>query len=220
MNLTIDAATDEPALPPVLNGVCVEEPFETAKDRARQRKTEAGDLFWSRDEHVANLAIVLAPEVDRSRAAEMVPLSMVALCDCLAVLLPPQVAVQTRECGKITVNVGEIGDVRAAISKSRDEVTPPDWMVLGITLCLSRKETDPEPGFQPDLTSLDEEGCNDCSCNRFIETYARHFLSWLAIWEDEGFRPVERAWKFKAEDEMDPDMNRILRELVTFESAV
>jgi len=62
--------------------------------------------------------------------------------------------------------------------------------------------------MQPDLTTLDEEGFENPDHIKFIETYARHFLSWLAVWNEDGFATIARSWKFKAENEMAPDMEQ------------
>jgi biotin-(acetyl-CoA carboxylase) ligase len=209
---------DKLTLPPLLNAVRTRSPYETAIELVRQRQAGAGDLFWFHHKGRVNIAIVLEPEVNRKRALEMLPLVMVALSDCLAVLLPPQVAVQFRECREIIVNGGVAGNIKSAISKVHKETDVPDWIVLAIKVRLNREETDEEPGLQPDVTTLDEEGWEDVSQIRFIETFARHFLSWLAAWDDNGFATVARAWKFKAEDEMDPDMKLIGNAVTIFDS--
>ncbi len=206
------------ALPPLLNGICVNNPFQTAVEQVRMRKAGAGDLFWSNEEDTAILAIVLEPEVPLSRAVEMVPLATVALSDCLAILLPPKVAVQFRDHHQIILNGGIVGGVRAAIAKTRTANEIPDWLIVEIAVVLRREDAEFEPGTRPDVTTLAEEGCEDCSLNRFIETFARHFLSWLAAWDSEGFAPVVRAWKVKDEDENDPDLQTVLREITLFES--
>ena len=64
---------DELILPPLLNAVCCEQPFQSAIEQVRQREAGAGDLFWSRDKVTANIAIVLEPEVTKDRAMEMMP---------------------------------------------------------------------------------------------------------------------------------------------------
>jgi BirA family biotin operon repressor/biotin-[acetyl-CoA-carboxylase] ligase len=186
----------------------------------RQRNAGAGDLFWSRDRITANIAIVLEPEVPRDRVLEMMPLTMVALSDCLAVLLPPQVAVEFRHCNNLVVNGGVAGGIQAAISKIHRETDIPDWLVLGITLGLERSDTNEEPGLKPDITTMDEEGWEEISRNKFIETFARHFLSWLVAWKDDGFRTIARAWKFKSEDKKDPDLVKFNAIMTEYESTL
>jgi BirA family biotin operon repressor/biotin-[acetyl-CoA-carboxylase] ligase len=209
---------DELILPPLLNAICCEQPFQTAIEQVRQRKAGAGDLFWSRDQAIANIAIVLEPEVTRDRVIEMLPLTLVALSDCLAVLLPPQVGVGFRDCFHLVVNGGVAGTIRAAISKIDSNTDIPDWLVLELKVGLERTDTDEEPGLQPDITTMDEEGWEDISLNKFIETFARHFLSWLVAWQDDGFGKIARAWKFKSEDKKDPDIMKFIKVTTEYES--
>ena len=129
-------------LPPLLSGVCADDPFETAVEQVRLRKSGAGDLFWSVDQEIASLAIILEPDVEVARALEMVPLAMVALSDCLAVLLPPQVAVQFRQTDRVVVNGGVFGGVNAAMSKTDKESEAPDWLVLSVKVGLLRNESE------------------------------------------------------------------------------
>ena len=200
-----------PVVPPLLNAIRASDPFDTALQNLTTGSagTGAGDLFWSSDNKVTNLAIVLEPDVSKRQALEMIPLAMVALGDCLGVLVPPQVAVQFRSPLQIVVNGGVAGVVTAAIDGNDTKETSPDWLLLGVEVGLARADDAPDPGLTPDQTTLDEEGCEALGHIKFIETYARHFLSWMAIWQDEGFTSVARSWKFKAEDESDPDMELI-----------
>ena len=209
-------------LPPLLNAVQSEAPFESAIKNVQMRKTGAGDLLWSKDQRRVKFAIILEPDVSTEKAVEMLPLTLVALGDCLGVLVPPQVGVQFRPPLQATVNAGIVGSVKAAMAETDISSDIPDWLVVGIEVGLARQNGDAEPGLDPDITTLDEEGCEDLDRNKFIETFARHFLSWMAIWNDDGFAPVARSWKFKAEDESDPIVELMLeitaRYPSTFES--
>jgi len=200
-------------LPPLLNGVESPSPFDTAIFQVRQQKAGAGDLFWSPATDVAEFALILEPDVDHDKALEMVPLAMVALADCLAILLPPQVAIEFRDLQQLIVNGGIAGGIATAISKQQS-----DWLVIAIRVGLGRTESQSEPGEQPDITTLDEEGWEDLDRSKFVETFARHFLSWLAIWNDDGFAPIARAFRFKAEDKQDPDLKLADKNIARYES--
>ena len=211
---------DKLILPPLLNAICSDQPFEAAIEQVRRRKSGAGDLFWCDEEKTGRLAIVLEPEVARGQALEMLPLAMVALSDCLAVLLPPQVGVGFRGHNNLVVNDGVAGGLRAAISKTGESSDVPDWLVLGIEIGLCRSISDVEPGLDPDVTTMDEEGWEDVNHHEFVETYARHFLSWLAVWTDDGFSTIARAWKFKAENRENPPMKEFKNYTIVFESTL
>ncbi len=206
-------------LPPLLNSIETENPFDSAVERIKQGKSGAGDFYWSTaSPTTAHISIVLEPDVSPKQAAEMIPLALVALSDCLAVLLPPQVAVEFRESKFVVVNGGVAGNASAAISSATDQSGNPQWMVLSIMAVLSRPKDAEDPGHQPDITTLDEEGWENPDPGDFIETFARHFLSWMISWEDDGFQPVARAWKFKAEDKQEPDLDFISKSVQIIES--
>lgn len=211
---------DEISLPPLLNAICSPEPFQSAIKQVRARQAGAGDLFWADDTYTAKVAIVLEPEVAHHRVLEMLPLAQVALSDCLAVLLPPQVAVEFRDIGKLVVNGGVVGDIQAAVSATSAESEIPDWLVLAASVGLRRRSNEDEPGQQPDITTLDEEGWEETNLGQFIETFARHLLSWTVAWSDDGFDNVARAWKFKSEDKADPDLAKFKQALHVFESTL
>lgn len=205
-------------LPPLLNAIEAPDPYEAAIARIRQRNSGAGEVFWQYTKSYVELAIVLEPDVDQLRASEMVPLGLVALSDCLAVLLPPQVAVQFRSEQYVIVNGGAVGGVRAAMARPEKDSNIPNWLVLSLNVHLQWSEDDGDPGLHPDVTSMSEEGWEEPDHVEFVETYARHFLSWMAVWEDDGFAAVQRAWKFKAEDETEADMKSIAANIEMFES--
>ena len=205
-------------IPPLLNPREVDKPFETAIESVRTRQAGAGDLFWTTSPTQADFAIVLEPDVSRVQALEMVPMALVALSDCLAVLLPPQVAIMFRDEQTVVVNGGIVGGVNAAMARTENENETPDWMVVSVKLGLQRLDNAGDPGLQPDITTLDEEGWENPDLYQLIETFSRHFLSWMAVWDDGGFSQIARAYKFKAEDESCPDMNVIARNITVFES--
>ena len=206
-------------LPGLLNAVELANPFDTAIEHVRQRKAGAGDLFWFPHKNCVNFALVLEPEVDQNKALEMIPLSMLALSDCLAVLLPPQVAVQFSDNKTVTVNGAVVGGIKAAMAETTGTEVIPDWLVLDVMVGLSRDESLPEPGMQPDVSTLDEEGLEEISQETFIETYARHFLSWLSAWNDDGMKSLIRAYEHKTEDGVDLDFKKIQHDLLVLSSA-
>jgi biotin-(acetyl-CoA carboxylase) ligase len=68
----------------------------------------------------------------------------------------------------------------------------PDWLVLGLTVQVSR-EIAGEPGEHPDETDLRAEGI-DLAGADLLSAWARHTLSGIARWEDEGLASTHRDW--------------------------
>ena len=195
---------DDPQFPPLLTGHAAGkagDPLLTAYTGIQEGKLGAGDIVWSRNLDRAVVAIILEPDVSLDAAVEMLPLSMVACGDCLGVLTPPQVSVTFHWPGTIKVNNGRVGGIRAAIDLAED--TPaqiPEWMIIETDIRLKHSERRFEPGQNPDITALSEEGCPDLTRTEFIESYSRHFLTWLNNWQEDGFKSVHDAWIFRTED--------------------
>lgn len=194
-----DPKPGDPTFPPMMNGIGVsapDHPFMHAVDGARNGTLEAGDVIWARNMSAMTWAIVLEPEVALAKALQMVPLALVAAGDCIGALTPPQVGLMFRWPNLISVNGGTAGHVEVAAS-TLDVTAVPDWIVVCVHVRL-RRDDQFEPGEQPDITSLDEEGCPDLTRSGMIESYSRHFLTWLNTWTDDGFHPIHSAWLYRA----------------------
>lgn len=174
--------------------------FEMACARASSGELGAGDVVWSRHATQVDAAIVLEPEVSLESAVQMLPLSMVAIGDCLGALTPPQVGLTFTWPGTIRLNGAYAGVMKAAAAGKQDLNAIPNWMVIGLWLRHKRVDTDPEPGKVPDMTWLSEEGCEDLTRTEIIESYTRHFLTWLNTWNEDGFKSVHASWLFRAHE--------------------
>lgn len=191
----------DPTFPPLLNGHAADGPepvFDLACAGAARGDLGAGDVVWSRDEAQVEAAIVLEPEVGMDVAVQMLPVCMAALGDCLGALTPPQVGVTFIWPNLLCVNGAPAGTFRAAAAAA-EEGAAPAWLVIGLSLRHQRKPSDPEPGTTPDITWLAEEGGAELTRSQIIESYCRHFLTWLNIWNDDGFKPVHDSWLYRAE---------------------
>lgn len=191
----------DPTFPPLLDGYGVsvpEQPFAVAVNGARAGELGAGSVVWARNTSVMDWAIVLEPEVPLAQAMQMVPLALVAAADCLGALTPPQVGLMFRWPATILLNRGAVGFAEVAASTT-DRAAVPDWLVVRVMIRL-RGDHRHEPGERPNETSLDEEGCGDLTRTELIESYSRHFMTWLNTWTDDGFHPVHSAWTYKASD--------------------
>ena len=191
----------DPTFPPLLKGHDVrgESPFDVACARGGAGALGAGDVVWSRNTSRIGLAIVLEPEVPLERAVEMLPLALVAAGDCIGALTPPQVGVSFTWPDGVRSNGAEAGRFRAGLGGGEGLQSVPDWMVIGLDLRHLREPHDPEPGHRPDITWLGEEGGGEITRSQVIESYCRHFLTWINTWTDDGFRPVHDAWLFRCQ---------------------
>lgn len=197
----------EPVFPPLLTGHPVkapEHPFEVAIAGAASGALGAADLVWARDVSRLDCALVLEPEVDRRRAAEMLFVAMVAFGDSFGAIAPPEVGLTYRWPTTICVNGARAGGVRAAMASSDDANGHPDWMVVGLTVEIRRSKRVAEPGLAPDITDLFEEGCVGLTRTELLDSFSRHLLAWIHTWETEGFGPVHELMLFRAEGHRQP----------------
>ncbi len=195
-------ALHEPEFPPLLSGRRVLEGQavrEAAIAGVRGHELGAGDVLWADDPSRVELAIVLEPEVALATAIQMLPLTMCAVGDCIGVLAPPQVGVMFRWPGTLLVNGAAAGEVALDVVDCGEREIP-EWMVVAIALRFRHAPGAAEPGhIGADITALAEEGCEELTPAQLIESTARHFLTWLNIWQDDGFRAVHQSWLERVE---------------------
>ena len=199
--------TAEPMLPPLLSGRRII-PGQSVRDAAvagaRAGSLGACDVLWDGDPTRVDIAIVLEPDVDLRQAAQMLPLAMVAVGDCIGAMAPPQVGVVFRWPNTIAVNGGRVGQIQVIA----DDVMPdavPRWLVASLELQMRRNSDAAEPGQTPDTTSLADEGCEELTNLDIMGAFARHFMAWLHIWQDEGFGPLRQAWLERADGKDEPE---------------
>ncbi len=137
-------------------------------------------------------ALVFAPEVPLDEAMTMLPLCGVGLQNALGALAPPEVAVHLEWGGGIRINGATCGTFHV-LSSGNDAGSVPDWLVVGWTMPLIPPNV--ETGTTPDQTALFAEGCADVSPPGLVEAWARHTLSWIRRWEDEGPRGLAAEWR-------------------------
>jgi len=188
--------------PPLLTGhpfPATEPPMRVACEGAAAGRFGAGDVIWSLEEAHAGLAIVLEPDVPLTRALEMMPLGVVACGDCLAALAPPKVAITFGWPGVIYANDGAVAQVSLAVDRAATAEDVPRWLALGLEARLTQRPGAAEPGHDPGVTTLAEEGCPDLTAEQLIEAYSRHFLTWMDTWNNDGFAPIHNAWTQRAD---------------------
>ncbi|MBX2856816.1 MAG: hypothetical protein KTR21_17650 [Rhodobacteraceae bacterium] len=190
-----------PSFPPLLTGVGLPagvDPLAKAATAAGSAEgVEAGTIFWSEREDAMDAAIALAPETPLAESMAMVLVALNGLGDSLGALTPPEVAVTWEWPDLIKVNGARVGVLRADAA-TRDTAAVPDWLAVGVTLQLA-PISGAEPGEDPTITALWEEGCVDLTRTRLLESWSRHMLVWINRWMDDGFRPVHDSWVGRVE---------------------
>lgn len=190
--------TFQPTFPPAYDpkALGAADPFAAACAAAVDGG-EDGLLFWSDDTARARAAVVLRPEMPAKRALPLLLVGMVGLGDALGTFTPPEFSVTFDWPDRIRVNTGLVGGLHLAHAPVATELSELAWLVLAIDIRMRRQNT-ADPGFQPDHTAMDEEGCPELESAELIDAFARHFLLWVSRWQDDGLGPVAAAFAERA----------------------
>jgi hypothetical protein len=100
---------------------------------------------------------------------------MVALCDALAALAPPEKPITIGWPDAIRIDGGLVGGGRLAWSRRSYQSGTPEWLVFGAmvrTVTMSGAES----GMHPLSTALEEEGFGEADSGRILEGFARHLM--------------------------------------------
>ena len=191
----------DPVFPPLLSGFDVRapaRPFTEALAGAQAGRYGAGDVVWARNTRIVDVAVILEPDVERSRTYEILCAGAVAVSDALGAIAPPEVAITWNWPHILMANKARVGQLRFELSAEDGPDGAPLWLVLGLELAVNPNPDGPEPGLYVGTTTLFDEGCIELDRTRIIEAWARHFLTWLNTWGDDGFKPVHEAYLFRA----------------------
>jgi biotin-(acetyl-CoA carboxylase) ligase len=186
--------TDDLTLPPPFTLVRLRElgdAFAHAASIAEQQG--AGTLVYVGRFDLAEFAVVLEPDEKLAQARRTIYAGMAALADALTVHAQPETAITIHWPDSISVNHGLVGGGRLAWPKGTREDQVPNWLVFGAmirTVSMSGNE----PGLNPLVTALEEEGFTDAMSDQVVGSFARHFMVAIDAWQEKGFGAVARSY--------------------------
>ena len=152
----------------------------------------AGTLVYVGRFDVIEFAVVLEPEEPLRLARRALYLGLNALGDALTALGSPGSTVTFGWPGAIHVNGGLVGGGRVAWPSGGSEDHAPDWIVFGgliRTVSLGR-----DAGLHCLVSALEDEGFLELNSDRLIESFARHLLSNVNVWQSLGFDAIARQY--------------------------
>jgi biotin-(acetyl-CoA carboxylase) ligase len=177
-------------LPPAFHVVTLREAGDAFGQACRLAPKEgAGTIVWARRFDVVEFAVVLEPEEPLAAARRSLYTGLCALYDTLAVHAPPEKLIQFVWPDAILVDGGLVAGVRIGWPKKTDEKSPPAWLVFGAMVRTAIMGA-AEPGSRPQSAALEEEGFEELESGRLIETFARHLMVWVDVFQQDGFSPV------------------------------
>jgi len=153
----------------------------------------AGTLVYVGRFDLAEFAVVLEPDEPLRSARRTLYLGMAALTDALLAYAPPEKAVEIGWPDAIHVDGGLVGGGRLAWPQDAGDDEPPDWLVFGAMIrTVSMGEG--EPGLNPLVAALEEEGFSDLTAGALVESFARHLMVHTDAWQEQGFGAVAKEY--------------------------
>ena len=153
----------------------------------------AGTLVHVGRFDLAEFALVLEPEQKLAQARLAFIAGMTALADALAALAEPETAIAIGWPDKIYVNGGLVGGGRLAWPHGVGEDEVPDWLVFG-AMIRTASAAGTEPGTNPEITALDEEGFAATPSSHVVESFARNFMVALDAWNESGIGALGKGY--------------------------
>jgi biotin-(acetyl-CoA carboxylase) ligase len=184
----------EPTLPPPYTLVGLRELGDAfGQAIALAPEKGAGTLVHVGRFDLAEFALVLEPEEPLRQARRAFYAGMVALVDALAAVAQPETVIEISWPDAILVNGGLVGGGRLAWPADASEDAVPPWLVFG-AMIRTAFMSGADPGLNPSVTALDEEGFVEFTSSQVVEGFARHFMVAIDAWQESGFGAVARSY--------------------------
>ncbi len=188
------------SLPPLFRPVAV-----AAEDGAGARArdlaaagADPGTFVYAERFDVMDCAVVLDPGRPLREALPVLFCGALGLGDGLASVLPPGVEVDFAWPGDVRVNARRAGRIALAWPVDAHSGGIPDWLILEARLRIGAGEKRLVDEDDAPETSLAFENCPEITAQISAEAFARHFLTWIARFESDGFGPSRRQWAARA----------------------
>jgi biotin-(acetyl-CoA carboxylase) ligase len=183
------STASELQLPPAFTPVRLRERGDAfAHAVALAPKEGAGTLVYVGRFDLAEFAVVLEPEQRLAFYA-----GMGALTEAIVAHAPPETLIEIAWPDAVTINFGLVGGGRLTWPEGVAETDVPSWLVFGGMIRTDLMDMN-EPGLNPNVTSLAQEGFQNVASTELIASFARNFMVALDGWQEKGFAVVARPY--------------------------
>ena len=200
-----------PRLPPQFELVVLERTgsvIEAALARAAHGAGE-GTLVWAREQanvrtrrgnawigYPGNLhcALIIEPDYPNEESWQLLYVQALAVGSAIAEMVSPMTGLRFRWPNRLLVN--DLLAARLDVAVTDPGHDPYPALVLGASINVAVHPPQPEP---EEYNSIHASGAFDITVIDLLEAYASHFLAWSSRWADEGFAPLRRAWRIRAD---------------------
>ena len=153
----------------------------------------AGTLVHVGRFDLAEFPVALEPDEPLRQARRAFYAGMTALADALAAHAQPETTLSIDWPDSVLINQGLVGGGRLAWPQGISEDEVPPWLVFG-GMIRTVSMTGEEPGLNPLVTALEEEGFTEVMSDQLVESFARHFMVAIDSWQESGFSAVAKNY--------------------------
>ena len=204
------APAPELTLPPPFAAVRLREVGDAfAHAVAIAPKQGSGTLVYVGRFDLAEFAVVLEPDETLAQARRALYAGMAGLAEALAAHGQPETGIAIDWPDAILINGGLVGGGRLAWPQEVAEDETPPWLVFG-GMIRTASMSGIEPGLNPSVTALEEEGFGEMLASQLVESFARNFMLLIDAWQESGFAAV--AKNYLARLPVEPGMRRDIDE--------
>lgn len=185
----------ETRLPPMfrLHLVDADKDVDEETTKFANQGGDPATIICAEREDVLDCAVILHPETDLSHAMPAIYVAALGLGDALGAEVPPGIDMTFLWPRIIEANLGSVARLGLLVSNGMSDTGVPHWIAVRATIQVGGLEGDWREGVFPE-TSLFGEGCVEVTCAQLLESFARHFLTWINRWQEDGFDPVRAMW--------------------------
>ena len=181
---------------------------ESALARAGNGAGE-GTLVWAREQtdartrrgnawagYAGNLhcALIIEPDYPNEESWQLLYVNALAVGSAMAEMVSPMTGLRFAWPNRLLVN--DLLAARLDIAVTDPARDPYPALVLGASVIVAAHPTQPEP---EEYNSIHASGAHEITVVDVLEAYASHFLAWSSRWAEEGFAPIRRAWRLRAD---------------------
>ena len=149
---------------------------------------------WLGYEGNLHCALIVEPDYPNEESWQLVYVGALAAGSAIAELVSPMTGLRFVWPNRLLLN-GLLA-ARLDVATTDPDRNPYPDLVLGVSVNVTTHPPQPEP---EEYNSIHASGAAGITAAEVLEAYASHFLAWANRWSDEGFEPLRRAWRLRAD---------------------
>jgi BirA family biotin operon repressor/biotin-[acetyl-CoA-carboxylase] ligase len=169
------------------------------------------DHQWFSEPGNLHCAIVLRPDEPMAVAEQINYVTAVSLATAIAGFVTPMTELRYRWPNDVLLNDLKVaGILLDPCAVNNDNV---ECLVLGINVNVKSHPKD----LDDRAANMHADGFSTSTDAELLESFSRHFLSWINRWAEEGFGPIGKAWTQRANGMGQPIKLELAKETVNGE---